>query len=60
MLDETRTIESEAELIRPQRASPGNRRTRAKPRQYKPAPAKAEISSTREIILRLIELIKQV
>ena len=59
MPDETRTFESDAELARPKVAML-NRRTQAKNRQNKPALAKVEISQTREIILRLIELLKQV
>jgi hypothetical protein len=58
MLDETRTIESDTERARPQRAAQINKRSGSKPRQIKPA-AKAEISQPREIILRLIELFKQ-
>jgi hypothetical protein len=59
MPDEIRTFESDAELARPKPALV-NRRNQAKPRQNKPALAKGEISQTREIILRLIELLKQV
>ena len=60
MLDETRTIERDAELVRPQRAALGKGRRRVKPRRNKPVPANVEITPTREIILRLIELLKQV
>ena len=59
MLDDTRTIESDADLVRPQRAALINKRTGSKPRQRKPGAAKAEIPPPREIILRLIELFKQ-
>ena len=60
MLDETRTIESEAELARQPRAAVVTRRTQAKARRSKPASAKVDVSPARDIILRLIELIKQV
>jgi hypothetical protein len=59
MLDEARTIESDAELVRPKRAAFTEGRTRAKPRQNKLVAEKLEIPLTREIILRLIELLKQ-
>lgn len=59
MLDETITIESDAERVRPQRAVLINKHTGSKPGQRKPAAAKTEIPLPREIILRLIELFKQ-
>jgi hypothetical protein len=59
MLDEIRTIESDAELVRPKRSAPAEGRHRAKARQNKSAPIKLEMPPTREIILRLIELLKQ-
>jgi hypothetical protein len=59
MPDETRTFENDTELARP-KAAMLNRRTQTQNRQNKPALAKGEISQTREIILRLIELLKQV
>lgn len=60
MLDETRTIECDAELVQAQRAVVITRRTRAKARQNNAAPAKMDVPPARDIILRLIELIKQV
>jgi len=59
MLDETRSIESDAERVLHQRTAHINKRTGSKPGQRKPAAAKTEIPLPREIILRLIELFKQ-
>jgi len=60
MLDDTRTIEREAELVQSPRAAGVSRRNRAKARQNKPAAEKVDALPAREIILRLIDLIKQV
>jgi hypothetical protein len=60
MPDETRTFESDAELARPLRPATATRKTSAKPRESKPASLKVEVPPAREIVLRLIELLKQV
>jgi hypothetical protein len=60
MPDETRTFESDAELARPLRPVVIKRKTSAKPREGKPASVKAEVPPARDIVLRLIELLKQV
>ncbi len=57
MADETRTFESDAELVRP--AAVAKRKASAKPRQRKPIAIKAQVSPAREIVLRLIEMLKQ-
>ena len=57
MPDETRTFESDAELARPVAAA--KHRASAKPRQRKPVVIKAQVPPAREIVLRLIELLKQ-
>ena len=59
MLDETITLESEPDLARPQAAQVQGR-TRVKASKKQPVPGKMEIPQAREIVLRLIELIKQV
>jgi hypothetical protein len=60
MLEGTRKIESDADLVRPPRAAGVTRRPRAKSRKDIAAPVKEETPPERDIILRLIELIKQV
>jgi hypothetical protein len=60
MQDEMRTLESEVELARPPRPAAVTRKTSVKPRQSKPGSVKVEAPLAREIILRLIELFKQV
>jgi hypothetical protein len=60
MQDEMRTLESEVELVRPPRPAAVTRKTSMNLRQSKPGTAKVETPLAREIILRLIELFKQV
>ena len=60
MPDETRTFESDAELAQALRpAAAAKRKTSAKPRQRKPVAIKTQVPPAREIVLRLIELLKQ-
>ena len=60
MLDGTIKIKRDADLVQPVRAAEVSRRTRAKARKNKPAPVIEEVTPDRDLILRLIELIKQV
>jgi hypothetical protein len=60
MPDETRTFESDAELARALRpAAVVKHKTSAMPRQRKPVAIKTQVPPAREIVLRLIELLKQ-
>jgi hypothetical protein len=59
MLDEMRTMESDVELVMPPKAAAATGKTSAKPRKSKPASPKVQAPPAREIILRLIELLKQ-
>ena len=60
MPDETRTFESDAEMVKPRKVVLGSKRSKTKFRQKSYAPLKVEMPPTRELILRLIELIKHV